>query len=221
MISYGMNRENGSVSVVLAIVLGLLFVTSSIFGIWAFAGRQDYKNNVDAKIEDASAVAVQQAETAKDSEFIEKEKSPLRSYSGPATYGSLKFDYPKTWSMYVEEAGSGTVLDLYAFPIVVPGPIVATQKYALRVEISSQSYDKEVKTFDQQVKTGKVKTSAYRPENVQNVLGIRIDGEIETGVNGSMILLPIRDKTIKIFTQIPEFVGDFDKIILPSINFVP
>jgi hypothetical protein len=216
-----MNRENGSVSVILAVVLGLLFVTSSIFGIWAFAGRQDYKNNVDAKIEDASAVAVQQAETAKDAEFTEKEKSPVRTYSGPATYGSLTFDYPKTWSLYVEEAGSGTVLDLFAFPLIVPGPTGGTQKYALRTEISSQSYDKEVKQLDQQVKTGKVKTSAYRPEKVPTALGIRVDGEIETGVSGSMILLPLRDKTIKIFTQIPEFVGDFDKIISPSISFIP
>ena len=213
-------RENGSVSVVLAGLFGLLFVASSIFAFWAFAGKQDYKNNVDEKISDATVLAIQEAETAKDSEFTEKEKSPVRSYTGPSTYGSLGFEYPKTWSVYAQEAASGQVLDLYAFPSVVPG-LSGNKAYALRVEINSQSYDSEVKKFDQLSKTGKVKATAYRPEKVSSVLGVRIDGELKTGVSGSMILLPIRDKTIIIYTQIPEFVGDFDKIILPSINFIP
>lgn len=111
-----MNKEQGSVSVLLAGIFGVLFLGSTVFAFWAFVGRQDYKNNVDEKIADASAIAVQEAETAKDAEFVEKEKSPLRTYKGPATYGSVSFDYPKTWSVYAEEGTSGTVLDLYAFP---------------------------------------------------------------------------------------------------------
>ncbi len=215
-----MNKEQGSVSVLLAGIFGVLFLGSTVFAFWAFAGRQDYKNNVDEKIADASAIAVQEAETAKDAEFVEKEKSPLRTYKGPATYGSVSFDYPKTWSVYAEEGTSGTVLDLYAFPGVVPG-ISDEKTYALRVEITSQSYDKEIKNYDQEIKTGAVTATAFRPAKVPTALGLRLDGQIEREVEGAVVLLPLRDRTIKIYTEIPEFVGDFNTIILPSLTFIP
>lgn len=215
-----MNKENGSISVVLAAVFGLFFVAASVFGFWAFTQRQDYKNNVDKKIADASAVAVQKAETAKDAEFVEKEKSPVRTYKGPATYGSLSFDYPKTWSVYAEEATSGNVVNLYAFPGVIPG-LNGDQTYALRVEITSDTYDSEVENFSGDLDSGTLVASAYRPAKIPSILGIRLDGEIDTEVQGAMVLLPLRDRTIKVYTQIPEFVGDLDKIILPSLNFIP
>jgi hypothetical protein len=215
-----MQKENGSISVILAIVFGLLFVFTLIFGGWAFASRQDYKNNVDQKIEDANIVAVQEAETAKDAEFLEKEKSPVRTYTGPVTYGAVSFEYPKTWSLYEVKASSGTVLDLYAFPLVVPG-VSNDQTYALRTEIVSQTYDAVVKQYDSDVKSGAVVATAYRPEKVPGVLGIRLDGSLEKDIQGAMVILPLRDRTIKIYTEIPQFVGDFNNIVLPSLTFVP
>lgn len=215
-----MDNKSSHLSLILAIVFGLLFVFSSIFGIWAYFGMQDYKNNVDQKIADASAVAVQQAETAKDAEFVEKEKSPVKTYKGPATYGSLTFSYPKTWSVYAEESASGTVLDVFAFPDVIPG-FKNDQTYALRIEITSQTYDSEVKKFDRDIESGAVTAAAFRPAKVSNVLGLRLDGAIERDVQGAMVVLPLRDRTIKIYSEIPQYVTDFNNIILPSITFVP
>jgi hypothetical protein len=215
-----MNKENGSVSVILAVVFGLFFVLALIFGGWAFAGRQDYKNNVDQKISDANEVAVQEAETAKEAEFVEREKSPLRTYTGPVTYGAVSFEYPKTWSLYEVKAASGTVLDLFGFPLVVPG-VTNDQTYAMRTEIVSQTYDTVVKQYDKDVKSGAVTSTAYRPAKVPDVLGVRIEGTIEREVQGAMVILPLRDRTIKIYTEIPQFIGDFNNIVLPSLTFVP
>jgi len=215
-----MNKESGSVSIVLAAIFGILFLIMSVFGTWAFLGRQDYKNNVDEKISNASAVAVKQAETAKDAEFQELEKLPVRTYKGPVTYGSLAFSYPKTWSIYAIEGTSGTVLDLFAFPLVVPG-VNPKQTYALRAEITSSTYDVEVKKFDNSIKNGEVRATAYRAELVPGTLGLRLDGAIERDVQGAMVILPLRDRTIKIYTEIPEFIGDFNTIVLPTLTFVP
>ncbi len=215
-----MQKENGSISVILAGVFGFLFVMTLVFGFWAFTERQDYKTNVDAKIEEANILAVQEAETAKDAEFVEKEKLPTRTYTGPETYGSVSFDYPKTWSIYAEEAASGTVLDLYAFPGVVPG-VDNKQSYALRVEITSNSYDSEIKRVQSAVEQGDATSVAFRPEKVPSVLGIRVDGKIANEKTGSMVILPLRDRTIKIYTELPQFTSDFNTIILPSLNFVP
>lgn len=221
--NYNINAASAKPShlgAILAVVFGLLFLGALIFGAWAFSGRQDYKNNVDAKIADASAVAVMEAETAKDAEFVELEKLPTRTYKGSTTYGSLSFQYPKTWSVYAEEATSGVVLDLFAFPGVVPG-VTNSTLYALRVEITSTTYDTELKRFERDITSGALRSSAYRPEKVPDVLGVKLDGQIDREVQGSMVMFPLRDRTIKIYTEIPEFLGDFNSIILPSITFSP
>ena len=218
----GMNSlpKKSHTAAILAVLFGFLFLMSSIFAVWAFSSRQDYKNNVDQKISDATVVAVQEAETAKDAEFVELEKLPTKNYKGSATYGSLTFAYPKTWSVYAEEASTGVVLDLFAFPNVVPG-VSNDTLYALRVEITSTTYDSELKKYDRDIESGEVRSSAYRPELVPEVLGVRLDGAIEREVEGSMVMLPLRDRTIKIYTQIPEFTNDFNNIVLPSIDFIP
>jgi hypothetical protein len=216
----GYNQKSSHVAAILAVLFGLLFLASSIFAIWAFSSRQDYKNNVDQKIADASAVAVQEAETAKDAEFVEKEKSPVRNYLGSPTYGSVSFDYPKTWSIYASESTGGTAIDLYAFPEVVPG-IDGDTTYALRMEIISETYDSVVESYKDVIEIGDLSATAYRPAKVTSVLGLRLDGTLDENVQGSMVLLPLRDRTIKIYTQIPQFVGDFNNIILPSLTFVP
>jgi len=213
-------KEQGSISVILAAVFALFFLGASGFGLWAYSERQDFKNNVDQKVDTAVTVAVQDAETAKDAEFLELEKIPTRTFTGSATYGSLTFEYPKTWSVYAQESSGGTVLDVYAHPNVVPG-LQSKQPYALRAEILSTQYDAETTRLLQFVERGDVKAQAFRPEKLQSVLGLRADGTISQNITGAAIYLPLRDRTIIISTQSPEFLKDFNEIIVPSITFVP
>lgn len=214
------NQKSGKTSLILAILFGLLFVVTAGFALWAFTSRQDYKNNVDEKIADASAIAVQEAETAKDAEFVEKEKSPVRTYAGSATYGSVSFDYPKTWSIYAVESAGGQPIDLYGYPQVVPG-VDGVTPFALRLEIVSETYDSVVESYQTQIEVGDLNATAYRPARVPQVLGLRIDGTLSESVQGSMVILPLRDRTIKVYSEIPQFIGDFNNIILPSLTFVP
>jgi hypothetical protein len=206
----------------IAFVITILFATGFLsFGIWAFMGREDYKNNVDEKI----AIAVADAKTInsaeKDKEFAEKEKNPLRTYAGPATYGSLSISYPKTWSAYVDETGKSNVpLTGTLNPAFVPG-LQSNLPVALKFSVTNTDYSAVVKTFDSQVKTGKVKVSPFKADKVQSILGVRLDGEFIQGKQGSMVILPVRDKTLQIWTESPQFVPDFNTIILPNIVFVP
>lgn len=213
-------NEQGGIALILAVAFGLLFIASSVFALWAYSERQSYKNDVDAKIEAANKIAVQEAETAKDAEFTEKEKLPTRTFTTSATYGSISFAYPKTWSVYSEEATSGTVINVFAHPNVLPG-FKSEQPYALRMEVTSSSYDQELASYDRDVEAGTLRSSAFRPEQVSSVLGVKLSGEIENEIQGEMVLLPLRDRTIKLYTQSPNFSNDFNNIILPSLNFVP
>ena len=199
----------------IGVSVGLVFAL--VLGIWAFVQMQDYKNNSDAKSSAASKVAVDLAVTQKDNEFLEKEKNPLRSYKGEAVLGAISFDYPKTWSGYQTSSGSDLKL------IMQPGLVKGNEKttYSLKVEVVAGSYDSFVKQFESQIKAGKLTAKAVKLDKVPTALGTRLDGEITVGVKGSMVILPLRDKTIKISTESEEFLNDFNTIILPSFAFLP
>ncbi len=204
---------------IVAILMTVAFIAAASFGVWAFIGMQDNQSNLDTKIEAASEVAVQKSESAKEVEFAEREKEPFKTYSGTATFGSLSFSYPKTWSIYLEEKTSGTILDFFGHPNVIAG-FAKENNFALRAQILAASYDSEVEKIQKLAEKGKVTITAFRLVNVPDALGIRAVGEIATDKQGVMILLPQRDKTFKFWTESAEFAPDFEKVAA-SINFIP
>lgn len=218
-----LNQQGSSIVLVVSvIVLATLFLTASGFGIWAFLSRQDYKLNTDRKITAAVEVTKQKTSDEKDKEFAEKEKYPLREYKAAATFGSVSINYPKTWSAFITEntTNNSSPIDGYFHPSFVPG-IQSGTAFALRVQISGQTYEQEMRQIEPKVKAGKVKVSPYTAPKVGGVAGARVDGEINPGQRGSMVLFPLRDKTVKIATQSEQFLGDFNTIILANLTFIP
>lgn len=204
-------------------ILTVVFLLGAFgFGIWAFMGMQDYKNNVQPKIDKAVTIAQEETSTAKDKEFVEKEKNPFKKYTSPQVAGSVSFNYPKTWSAYVSEADKGNELvSGYYHPNFVPAVDSGTD-FALRLRVLSTSYDQELKKYESKAKSGKVKVSAYKaPKMPDGTVGSRIDGEVYAGQQNSMILFPLRDKTIEISTESAQFLNDFNQIILAELTYQP
>lgn len=213
--------QRGSTALLVALLLTIILLIGAVsFGIWAYAGRQDYKNNVQPKISAAVEEAKKQTERIKDDEFTQKEKYPLKTYNGLAAYGSPTVSYSKTWSAYVVENTSSTPIDAYFHPNFVP-TANQTNSFALRMQIVQTPYDALLKQFDAFVKQGKVKVTAYAAPKVSQVVGARLDGEIIPNKQGSMVLLPLRDKTLKVWTEASQYVPDFNNIILPNLTFNP
>jgi hypothetical protein len=164
-------------------------------------------------------VATAQESTKKDNEFVEKEKQPFHTYSGPSAYGSVVVQYPKTWSAYVNESdNSNTPVDAFFNPIFVPAASM-NPSYALRVQVLNTSYADVLKTYEANVKVGKLKSSAYIPAKVPTVTGVRLDGEISSQKQGSIIIVPVRDKTLKIWTESNDYLNDFNNNVLPNYKF--
>ncbi len=224
MSSMEIRSQRGEINVLLVplLLVVLLLVGAASFGFWAFSGRQDYKNNVDQKIVAAVAVAEQRLSTQKDKEFAEKEKSPLTSYSGPAAFGSVVVKYPKTWSAYVDQQNSGdTPVNGYFYPGVVPATDNQTTSFALRVQVLQQSYDTVLQNYSSYIEQRQVSASPYRLPKVPNVVGTLLTGAIQTQKQGSMVLLPLRNQTLQIWTESSQFQQDFSKYILPNFTFSP
>ena len=166
-------------------------------------------------------VAKKQTETVKDNEFAEASKSPVKVYQASSTFGSVSFEYPKTYSAYVIDKGSSSTVDGYFHPNVVPYIDDTAVSFGLRFKVVSESYASVLKSFDTYIKGGKTKVSAFRAAKVQQTLGTRVDGQLTSRKQGSMIILPLRDKTIEIWTESNDYLADFNKYVVPSISFVP
>ncbi len=215
-----LGQKGSSTPLVLTVgILVLLLIGSLVFGIWAFSGRQNYKNNVNQIV--AGQIKVAQAKTAsdKDNEFAQKEKLPYKTYKGPSAFGSIVIKYPKTWSAYVDETSgdNDTVVDGYFHPGFVPGT-QSTTAFALRVQIVSNAYSDELNQLAGS--DSGLHVEPFRAKSVPTVLGARLDGQIVTGKQGSMVLLPLRDKTLKIWTESSQFVPDFNQV-LANLSFSP
>lgn len=215
------DSSDGSVASIVAIVLlGLGFAGAVGFGVWAFGGRQDYKNNVDAKIKTAVQANTKtvQAQDAKD--YAEAAKNPLKTYTGPEAYGSVSLQYPRTWSGYVV-TGSSQPLDAYFNPDVVPSVSDQKSVFGLRVQVVASSYSQSVTQFQSLQKQGKVTVTPYALPKVPGTVGVRIDGQITPTKQGSVVVLPVRDKTLKLWIESNQFAADFNNIILPNASFSP
>jgi hypothetical protein len=203
------------------IMMIVLFLVASGFGIWAFMSRQDYKNNTDKKIAAAVQVAKQQTATAKDNQFTQEEKKPLKDFNGPEAYGSLDIKYPKTWSGYViQDSTSSIPINGYFYPGVVPG-VLNGAIFALQVQVVSTPYANTLSQFDALIQSESVQASPFALPKVPSVVGTRLDGQISVGQQGSLILLPLRNQTLEISTDAPQFVSDFNNLILPNFLFSP
>ena len=108
--------KNSHVSLILAILFGILFIAAAIFGFSAYQNGQDYKNNSDAKSAAAVAAAEKTQAATLQAQYDQQAKSPYKIYTGSSTYGSITFNYPKTWSAYVDETSSGEPLNAYFYP---------------------------------------------------------------------------------------------------------
>lgn len=203
--------------VVTSVVLSVLVVTLGGLSIWAFVNYQDQKNNVDTKIEAAVAAAKQEQSEEDDKLFAEREKQPARQLVGPDDLGRVSFDYPKTWSVYIEKDGSEGEYDVYLHPGAVLA-LANDQPSALHASILKQDYDTVVKKYREAVTKGELKAT---PVNIQGQTGTRLDGTFSKERQGSMVLMKLRDKTIVVATENKDFVNDFNTIVLPSLKFNP
>lgn len=196
------------------IVSGIVLIIATVMAVVYYGKFVDQRDNNQPVIE----AAVQKAEDAQkeklEADFAEREKLPTRTYTSPAELGSVKLTFPKTWSSYVDLTSNGEV-DYYGHPNYVPA---ANVNYALRMSVIKKAFADETKTYEPLIKKGDLKATSIQASGVK---GSRLDGFFKKDQEGSMVLFPLRDKTLKVWTENKEFRGDFDNIVLKSLTFVP
>lgn len=215
-------NNDGAVSPLLpALILAtVLFVGTLVFAIGRNSEVNDYKQNMDEKVAAKVAEESKLIDEQKQAEFDEKEKAPYTFWQSPTQYGSIKVGFPKTWSYYLaldQAAGSRDPIDLYAHPDYVP-EISKDERYALRITLTSDDYNK---VLDEYRKKSEKEGLQIGTVQVSNVSGIKVRGNIEKEISGTMVVFPIRDKVLKVWTESQDYESDFDNIILKNLSFIP
>lgn len=217
------SSESGFSPLVVPFALSVFFLVAAIvLGAWAYAQMLDYKDHSDAKVAAAVTKAKADEDAVKNAAFAEAEKQPLKTYQGPGTYGSVNISYPKIWSAYViDTRSSSPYIDGYFHPDSVPDANDQGSVFSLRVQVLQDNYNDVLGTFSSSVKNGKVRVAPYAAPKVPNVVGVRVDGQLTQAKSGSMIILPLRNMTLKVWTEAPQFENDFNNNILPNLTFRP
>jgi len=204
--------ENGSVNVWMIVSIIFMIVALALGGlaIWSYINYSDQKTNVDTIKNTAVAEAKKIQADADEVKFTERDKQPNRQFVGPDDYGRVTFDYPKTWSVYInKDVSNGGTYEAYFNPVYVP-PVSSTQQFAARLKIEQQDYSSVVSSFDQLVKKGDLKSSSI---TANGVTGVRLDGNFTKDIRGSEVIFKIRDKTISVRTDANTFLTDFNALI--------
>jgi hypothetical protein len=223
------NQDGGISGETISFVLTILVLFGAIgFGVWAFNGRQDYKNHVDTKVAAAVQIAQKQESATMTAQFAQDAKKPLKTYQGPEAYGSLVLNYPKTWSGYVDDGGTNgsALVDGFFAPGVVPSLTNQASVFALRVQVLSQAYAQTLQNFANQQQSGKLSVSAYALPKLQQVVGVKVSGQLNgvgptNTTTTTMVVLPLRSNTLEISTQGTQYLDDFNNNILPNFSFSP
>lgn len=211
------------VILIVAFVIALLLLASAgAFAFWAYAQMQDYKNNSDKKSATAVEIANKKQKEELEKEFAELEKTPNKTYTSPAQDGSISFAYPKTWSSYIIEADGNIPLDGFFQPNFVPNVAGDQNAYALRMQLLAQDYNSVLSQYQNNIKKGTLKSTPYVDQNVKGAAtGVRLDGQLSSTKQGSMIIIPIRDKVFKLWTENNTTINDFNNTVLKTLTYSP
>lgn len=141
-------------------------------------------------------------------------QNPYRSYVAPPAFGEFTIKFPKSWSSSVAENLTSTnQVDLIANPEFVKILPNNSVNYALRVGLVNNTYVATRLSYDQRVKSKKLKAE---PVKVSGIDGTRYTGEYKEGKTGIAVLVPVRDKTIVFTTENTKYQTEFEATLTQS-----
>lgn len=201
-------------SLVTAIIATILAVIFLVLFVWAYQKYINQRDDVQAQIDSAVDQALVEKTQNLEAEFETERNSVTDTFRTNDSIANVSFAYPKHWSQYlVENERSTTQIEAIFHPEVVQKDKV----YALRLKIIQSNYDDVLDDFQTRIKRGEVKATPIKSNNIS---GVRLEGAYERDRNGSLVLFPIRDKTLFLSTESTDYSKAYESII-QSLSFTP
>ena len=215
-------RGESGVGRTIALVIACLSAAAAVIAMVAFFVKWQ---NLQRDHEDDTVLAIEAGKLEQQQEddlvFLEKDKEPWLEFTAvPDVLGGLTFKYPKTWNAFVEKDGSGGGdFAAYFRPSEVLPIGDARTRCALRVSIVSNYYDNVVSGYQNTASKydsdESAETKLESKGAVQSFSGtsMRFDGTVDNGLQGSVVIIKINDRTAIIQTDSEIYMDDYNKVI--------
>ena len=212
-------KRSINLSFIVAIIFAITTIGAAGAFVWAYLEKNHYENDTAAIVAEAVNEAKDEQRSEDKANFEIEYQKPYTKFLAPRDFGAVEFEYPKTWAAYNNRYDKSSY-SVYFYPTLVP-TINNKTSYALRLDISTRGYDETLKTFESQVTNGALNATPIKTAK-DKYEGMRFDGEVSNDiVNGSVVVFKVRDKTLTLQTDSPDFATQFDEVILPSLTFLP
>ena len=213
-------------STIVIILLSVALIGMGAFGIWAYINYTEARTDFDGQKDVAALQAKKEQAEEDEKKFAERVKEPNYVFHAPADLGGVQFNYPKTWSSYVDMDNSdGKGYYAYFHPSVVP-PVpknkIIQQRFALRMSITQGAVADALKPFEKAIKKGELATEAatVNGREATKVEGLFPNDENKNDrIRGIAYYFKVNDKVLMIRTDAATFKKDFDDIIAKTIKF--
>ena len=205
------------------VLLSISTAAGVICAVVFFLNWQEAQTDINTKINVAKEEARVAQKAEDDAVYEEEEKKPYKTFAGPDDYGGLTFQYPKTWSVFInKDARNGGDFEAFLNPDVVypltndgGGGEASIDEgeipiHALRVHIYDRSIDAVQKEFEEKAVEGALNSEVYRTGEISGTI---YNGTLEEGVEGRAFIFKNADKTVEIRTDSSVFNDDFEAIL--------
>lgn len=204
-------------AIVLGVIVVILLITVSILATKASLNSKI----IQAAVQKGESAGRDAQKTEDDKSFTEQQNKDTRVYTAPDAYGAFQMTLPKNYSLAVTPGAGGALTGLSG-----PDSIDTTAaEQALRLEIKTTPYDQVKKNYDNLVKDKRRGVSA-QDVTVSGIQGTKYTGLIGLsgtgGTNaGTVVVLPVRDKTFILQTDNNQKYGTVYQQILDQIRITP
>lgn len=206
-------KSSGLAETIVLIVVCLIAAAAIVFAVYFFMQYNDLKNDFESQKSVAVADAVAKQQEEDNAKFAEEEKQPFSKFTGPSDYGSLSFEYPKTWSVYVESDGTNNS-DFVAY--FRPGQVDPiddeSSRYALRFIILNEQISSVQRAYDSNVTAGTLTSSVFNADN-SKITGTKYVGMVGDNMDGISVLVKVNDKTAIFQTDSQVYAQDFETLL--------
>lgn len=206
-------KKNTLVETLVLVGVCLVAAVAIVFAVIFFMQYNELKTNYESEKNLAISGAIKEQQDKDAAAEEERAKLPYYSFTGPSDYGSISFEYPKTWSVYVEKDGTGNS-DYVAYfqPKQVDPTSSKDSRYALRFQILNRQITTVQTTYESKIKSGKLTSRTFSTDD--NALsGTWYEGELSDGIRGVAILLKVNDKTLIVQTDADAYRTDFEVLV--------
>ncbi|MDR1300277.1 MAG: hypothetical protein LBK50_01065 [Candidatus Nomurabacteria bacterium] len=212
----------------LAAIFAVLAVGLIGLSIWLYPQKETVKTEVEAEAT-AAAEQARIEQIAIDQKAFDAEVArTTKTFVSSADFGSISFEYPETWSSYVDLDGTGKDTTSYSVyfnsGMVLPVDDKGIYSNALVLFIQKTDLAAIDKGFESNMKKGTVQKDSYALSNGQmNLTGVRYSGNISSknkDKTGSVIYFRIRDKVLGLYSYVPAEQAAIYNIVLGTIRWV-